>query len=170
MKKLLLFILLLPCLSYGQKIPDYGFDKVTIVTEEQTIQAQLLPVEIEPAKKQDLFYYWYSGNIIHKTQGSFSGRLLDGSYNAYYPDKSLKEQGTFVKGLKDGLWRTWNEGGTLTELLTWKDGIKSGKFELFDDQGNLKVSGKYHHNMIVAKDTSSFWKKINILKKKKKTA
>ena len=169
MKILLYFIVLFPLLATAQDIPASGFDKIRIADQDKIIQAELLPVSSPPAKKVQLLYYWSSSNMIHSTQGSYSGRLLNGLYNEYYLNKSLKVQGVFKKGLKDGIWRNWNESGNLTELYTWDKGVKSGKFELFDAQGKQLQVGEYANNEIVKKDSSSFWKKLNIFKKKKKT-
>ena len=170
MKKLILLVFLLPMFSYAQDLPDFGFDRIRIADQEKIIQAELLPISSEPAKFADRLYYWCSADLIHVTQGSYSGTLLNGSYNEYYLNKSLKEQGQFKKGLKDGIWRRWNEQGSLTEIYTWKLGLRSGKYELFDEQGKLRQSGSYDHDqLIVHKDSSSFWRKFDIFKKKKKS-
>jgi len=168
MKKILLFILLCPLFAHAQKLPDFGFDKVRIVTSDKIIQTETLPVSSDPDIESDRFYYWYSAGAIHSTQGGFSGTLLNGSYNEYYLDKNLKQQGIFNKGLKDGIWKSWSDNGTLTEMYTWKEGLRSGKFELFDDQGHLKQSGFYKADvLVVKKDSSSFWRKLEFFHKKK---
>jgi len=191
MKKILIPLLFISGSVFAQKIPDLGFDKIRIAEADKTIQAELKPVNSNPSLEADRFYYWYSGNSIHSTQGGFSGRLLNGQYAEYYLSKNLKEQGAFKKGLKDGIWRSWNDNGTLIQYYTWEKGIKSGKFNLFDDHGGLKQSGSYRNNTldgriqtyngndqaavvtynagVIIANKPSFWEKINILKKKDKT-
>jgi len=124
MKNILLLICLLPFCTYAQKLPDSGFDKMRIVEPDKIVQADLKEVASAPNIKSDRFYYWYSGNAIHSTQGGFSGRLLNGLYAEYYLNKNLKEQGIFKKGLKDGVWKKWNENGTLSNTTTWKNGLE----------------------------------------------
>jgi antitoxin component YwqK of YwqJK toxin-antitoxin module len=165
MKKFLLLIVIVPMFCYGQKLPDSGFDKIRIVGADKIIQAEIDPVSSDPSLKSNRLYYWYSSNAIHATQGSFSGTLLNGSYDEYYLNKSLKEQGQFNKGSKAGVWRDWTENGTLVQWYTWKKGIKSGKFELFDEQGSVKQKGRYKNGVFV-NDSRSFWQKLNIFKKK----
>lgn len=119
-----MLICFLPFCTYGQKLPDSGFDKVRIVSPGKIIQADIKEVTSDPDIKSDRFYYWYSANMIHSTQGGFSGRLLNGLYAEYYLNKNLKEQGTFKKGLKDGVWKKWKEDGTLNNTTTWKNGLE----------------------------------------------
>src|ERR1700712_5807439 len=123
MKKILFFLLLLSASAGAQKIPDNGFDKVRIAEPDKTIQAYLKPVSSDPEIETDRFYYWYSGNGIHSTQGGYSGRLLNGPYSEYYINKNLREQGAYQKGLKQGIWKSWNERGVLQALYTWHKGI-----------------------------------------------
>jgi antitoxin component YwqK of YwqJK toxin-antitoxin module len=128
----------------AQKYQDYGLDKVRIVEPDKIIQAEIIPVTTEPGIKSDRFYYWYSSNKIHYSQGGFSGKLLNGAYNEYYLNKNLKEQGNFKKGLKKGTWKSWNEDGTLSQISVWKNGV------------------------IVQKSSNLFWKRVNIFKRKLK--
>jgi antitoxin component YwqK of YwqJK toxin-antitoxin module len=191
MKKILILLLCYTGTALAQQIPDYGFDKIRIAEGDKTVQAELKPVNTDPEQTPERFYYWYSGNSIHSTQGGFSGRLLNGRYAEYYLNKNLRQQGAFKKGLKDGTWRSWNDSGLLLESYTWVKGVKSGKFSLFDDHGERKQSGVYHQNLlegpvnnyngnepvnvvtyhhgkIVTGRPETFWDKINLFKKKNK--
>jgi hypothetical protein len=124
MKILLITLcLLVPIALHAQNYPDDGLDKVRIVEEDKVIKAEIKPLISAPKPKTDRFYYWYSGNAIHSTQGGFSGDLLNGLYNEYYINRNLKTQGNFKRGLKDGVWKRWNEDGTLKEVANWKDGL-----------------------------------------------
>lgn len=138
----------------GQKMPDYGLNKVRITAEDKVIQAELKPVNSDPNVETDRFYYWYSSNIVHATQGGFSGKLLNGKYMEYYLNKNIKEEGVFDKGLKKGVWKNWNDAGILSQFYSWKKGTKDGKFSLFDEHGNLKQSGRYQHNLLNGKVTT----------------
>ncbi|HEY2583461.1 MAG TPA: hypothetical protein VGI43_16735 [Mucilaginibacter sp.] len=143
MKRILTILLFLLSGSvYAQKYPDLGLDKVRIVEPDKVIVAEINPVLAGQGTKSDRFYYWYSSNKIHFSQGGYSGKLLNGLYTEFYPNKNLKEQGAFKKGLKDGAWKSWNEDGTLNQISKWRNGA------------------------IVHVDTTTFWKKVNVFKKK----
>ena len=190
MKKLLILFLLFAGAASAQKIPDYGFNKIRIVANEKIVQADLLPVKSDPVPEMDKLYYWSSSNEIHSTQGGYSGKLLNGSYTEYFQNKGLKEQGQFSDGLKTGVWKTWTENGMIVQFYTWENGVMSGDFELFDDRGQIKQKGQYRNNQLngrliryntdgktqvttykngkVVENPSSFWSKVNILKKLRK--
>jgi hypothetical protein len=167
MKKILLLICLFPLCTHAQKLPDFGMDKVHIVDSDQNIQAETIPVNSEPDLYNDRFYFWYSSNRIHSTQGGYSGRLLNGNYKEFYPGKALKEEGYFKEGLKDGIWKSWNEYGNLVEQYTWKKGLLSGKFIRCDEKGYIRQSGKYRNGILLARDSVSLWQKLEFFKKNK---
>jgi antitoxin component YwqK of YwqJK toxin-antitoxin module len=189
MKKLLFIFLLAPLCCFAQKYPDLGLDKVKIVNENEVIQTETIPVTSTAKLNPELFYYWYHANAIHATQGSFSGKLLNGTFSAFYLNKNLKQQGTFKKGLKDGDWKDWTDEGNLTSIIQWKNGTKNGAFILFDSNGKVIEAGKYKENSLngrikfyhgqdsvqvvrynngkitLAKTHPDIWDKINIFKK-----
>ena len=120
---ILIFFCFISIRVYAQKIPDYGLNRVRITQSDQSIIAELEPESSAVSAKPNLHYFWYSANLVHQTQGGYSGRLLGGQYSVFYLNKNLKEQGSFKKGLKDGVWKTWGEDGTLLYTSTWKHGI-----------------------------------------------
>jgi antitoxin component YwqK of YwqJK toxin-antitoxin module len=121
---------------------DDDYDQIRIVDTSQEIRADILPYKTDPKIKNDRYYYWYLNNVIHSTQGGYNGKLLNGHYVAFYPDKNLKEEGDFKRGLKDGMWKTWNRKGDLTNVTTWDEGIA------------------------VPDNQQSIWKKMQFFKKK----
>ena len=145
MKKILVILFFLsPGALYAQKMPDRGFNKIRIQDTSKTILAEINPVNHQPKPKAGLYYFWYGANLIHFTQGGYSGKLLNGEYNEYYLNKNLKEQGFFKAGLKDGIWKSWNEDGSLAQQATWKKGI------------------------LLLPDSASFWRRLNIFRKREK--
>lgn len=143
MRKILVILFLLGSASvYAQRLPDAGLSTVRINESTKTIVAEISQIGDNPSVKPGLFYYWYSANAIHATQGGFSGKLLNGRYTEYYLNKNLKEQGAFKKGLKSGTWRTWNEDGTVSQVSNWEKGV------------------------LVPNEPVSFWKKVkNVIRK-----
>ena len=146
MKRIIYFLLFFISISASaQQMPDIGTTKIRIAEKEQIVVAEINQVADAPVAKPNLYYYWYYTNGIHSTQGGFSGKLLDGQFNAYYLNKSLKEQGSFKKGLKNGTWKSWNEDGTLKLTSNWKNGVQ------------------------ITTPPVPFWKKLPFIRKKKKT-
>ena len=78
------------------------------------------PIRADLAKT----YFWFRQDTILRTVGGYGGRLLDGEFKAFYPNKNLKEYGVFNYGLKDGEWKTWNPDGSLRSVSYWKKGIE----------------------------------------------
>jgi hypothetical protein len=140
---IILLCLIFPCLASAQKVPDFGISKVRILQPDKIIEAETIPLTPKLKPNAVFLYYWYSSNKIHSTQGGFSGRLLNGAYTEFYLTRNLKEQGTFDKGLKNGTWKNWDEEGKLVKTTHWKKGL------------------------LLPDSTVSFWKRINIFKKKK---
>lgn len=137
MKKISLVILFfIYYAAQAQKMPPTEPRQVRIYESDKTVLAGIEPVKPPRRAKPGRYYYWYSANIIHATQGGFSGRLLDGPYTAFYLNKNLKEQGAYSKGLKAGVWKAWQEDGSPGPVTRWKKGV------------------------LVPGDSVSFWKKI----------
>jgi hypothetical protein len=97
--------------------------------------------------KQGHRYYWYSNNSIISADGSFSGRLLHGTYTSYYPDHNLLQQGEFEHGLKKGLWTKWYDGGIVKERAHFSNGLLDGVYELYDAAGLLVARIHYRNGL-----------------------
>lgn len=149
--KRILFCLLWPVYVCAQKVPDAGIGTVRIADAEQTVVAQLGDYHSPTRPDSRKIYYWYSGNQLHQTQGGFSGRLLNGVFSAYYPNKNLKTQGTFKNGLKDGTWKSWSSEGSLFDEVTWSSGTRDGKYFRYDLKGNIAESGHYKDGLLNGK-------------------
>jgi len=167
MRKILFaFLCLISASAYSQNLPNSGFDKVRLTEPDKVVQAELTPVASKPHLKKTLFYAWYSADVIHSTQGGYSGRLLNGKYNEFYLNKNLKEQGLYKNGLKTGPWKSWKEDGSLAAQVTWKNGtiLPDSTISFWK---KLPFFGKRKKQP----DTSiSFWKKLPLIRKKKKSS
>ncbi len=109
--------------------------------------------------KMEQWYHWYQPHQIHKTAGNFSGRLLWGEYEDYFPDGSLREKGFFKKGMKSGEWMSWYENGQLKEVAEYKQGLKHGDYKSFDQKGNVMIQGVFKKG-IYAGVKKSAWKQF----------
>ncbi|QRQ61135.1 toxin-antitoxin system YwqK family antitoxin [Sphingobacterium multivorum] len=91
-------------------------------------------IKISP--NSDKTYVWYESNQLHQTMGGYSGKLLNGQFTHYFPNKNLSDQGLYVKGLKQGVWRHWYPNGNLKSESQWMANIEEGTFVRYDEQGN----------------------------------
>jgi antitoxin component YwqK of YwqJK toxin-antitoxin module len=121
------------------------------------------PLTVRP----DRTYHWYKSDTILATSGGYDGRLLDGAFTVFYPDKNLEEEGLFRNGLRTGEWKIWYPGGKLHSIVHWEDGIKAGAFTEYDIQGlklregyykNDYLSGKVREHMPNGRDTVIVYK------------
>jgi antitoxin component YwqK of YwqJK toxin-antitoxin module len=93
--------------------------------------------------KNTLMYFYYRDDKLFQTQGSFSGWLLHGKYESFYPNKSLESQGQFNDGVKNGQWKYWYPNGFLKSVEKWRNGSKTGYFSEYNDKGVLTKTGRY---------------------------
>jgi antitoxin component YwqK of YwqJK toxin-antitoxin module len=95
-----------------------------------------------------LFYYWFKNNNIHISQGDIGGKVLNGSYKAYYNSDQLKEKGIFCLGLKVGEWVKWFENGKIEERSFWKKGLLHRDFIAYDESGIVIKNFKYKNGIL----------------------
>ena len=79
--------------------------------------------------------------------------LLNGSYESFYLNGSLKSFGWFDQNKPDSLWRYYFENGRKKAEGKFKLGIPSGKWTYYYENGNLKSEGILKGNF-----KSGFWK------------
>lgn len=109
--------------------------KVYVNYIDYTAKAEVISEQKKIKTVDSLIYSWYGSNKIIKTQGGYTGKLLDGNYNSFYLSNNLKERGTYKKGLYNGKWIIWYENGNLKEITYWRKGLKHGVSKLFNTEG-----------------------------------
>ncbi|WCL81780.1 hypothetical protein PPO43_01545 [Saprospira sp. CCB-QB6] len=101
--------------------------------------------------KKGKMYFWYHKDRLLGTEAAYSGLLLEGLYERFYPNQNLLEKGFFHKGLKNGLWQKWWENGRLKEELNWKKGQKKGILRRYNAAGQLIEKGQYRKGKLHGK-------------------
>ncbi len=135
----------------GQKnVNELLTHKVIVNQGDHTIVAYAKPVD-QISLDIDKRYYWFSSNQIKSTQGGFSGKLLNGSYQEFYPNKQLKESGFVTKGLKAGLWKSWDRTGQLQNDYNWNSGRRNGVYHIYDSTGIVFEVGRYRNDLLNGK-------------------
>lgn len=136
---------------FGQQYPkDMLSHKVIVNHDDRTIVAYTKPFKPRSALS-DRQYYWFKQHAIGSTQGGYSGKLLNGSYQEFYANKQLSEAGNMSKGLKHGVWKLWNPNGKLLRDDTWDNGTKTGLYHKYDSLGRAVESGFYKNNLLNGK-------------------
>lgn len=128
--------------SYCQKIhvPKPEATNRVIINNADTVF--VFYTQKDKSKISDMrnrFYAWYSQGKILNTSAGFSGKLLHGNYEVFYPNKNLMVRGRYLKGLKSGLWIYWNSNGNKVKEENWKEGLKEGVCTYYDERTNKIV-------------------------------
>lgn len=141
-------IFLFPVITFAQRIPDLDLTSRVVVNKtDETIYTHVNSDKPNFTPKISNTYFWFSAGQIKSTQGGYSGKLLDGGYESFYPDKTLKEKGAFKNGLKDGEWRKWYPSGNLKEIKYWNKGKDEEKFIILDEQGRKLKEGRMKNKL-----------------------
>lgn len=150
---LALLLIFITCIFSFDKVEgqryskDFLTHKIIVNNDKGSVVAYVKPVKPIPVQS-DQQYYWFSGNQVNSTQGGYSGKLLNGGYQEFYLNKSLKESGLFSKGVKTGIWKNWTESGQLKADYTWNFGKKNGIYHTYDSLGRLAETGKYRNGLL----------------------
>lgn len=148
---LVAFMLLTACMPEIREMDYFLCQPVTINEGSVLIRASVLEEEKTIRPDNSKTYYWFRSGHIRTTQGGIGGKVLNGSYTAFYKDKNIKEKGEFSMGLKDGEWKSWYPDGTLQTVYNWKDGLLSGRFVEYNESGGIRKSGKYKRGKLRGK-------------------
>ena len=129
-------------LSYAQtKLETTALNRIILNNDDTLIQFYTIRSDkkIQPEKQKD--YHWYKADTILVTQNGYDGKLLHGSYRAFYPNKNLMAAGNFRLGTRHGTWKSWHSNGRLKNITRWKNGVATGKMEEYNEAGNLVRQG-----------------------------
>ncbi|KAB1061972.1 toxin-antitoxin system YwqK family antitoxin [Salibacter halophilus] len=149
--------LLTGCSSYNVK-EDINYNLLRIRTDSGTIHTSYTDKSTGTINCKD--YYWMKAREIHKSEGDYSGKLLDGEYTSHYFEGNLREKGEFEKGLKVGEWKVWYQNGELHKIENFKKGLKNGSTIIYKSDTVISTpfknglkhgwSKKYHNDTLIA--------------------
>ncbi|MCT1526451.1 toxin-antitoxin system YwqK family antitoxin [Sphingobacterium hotanense] len=148
--------------SEFEKLMDIR-NRISIIHDDSSKELAYL-TEKQSKPKSEKIYTWYRAQRITSTQGGYAGKLLDGDYRRYFPNKQLAKQGRYMKGLQHRKWTFWNENGKLSKEEHWKRGKLSGSVTQFDNEGSIQMDGhmkdgKWHGKVkkFAASDSLASW-------------
>ncbi len=141
MKKLVIFILLLPISISSQwdftpkfKSKSY-YDSGKLLSE----------IEYKSGKRNGNCTYYYENGNKQSESTYFNGKLK-GNYKSYYESGALREMGEYVYdrnniySRKNGIWKTFYKDGKLKSEATIKDG-KTIHWKFYNPDGELNDLG-----------------------------
>jgi len=134
-----------------EKIEIKAINRQFIKRKDTTYRFYAIIPEQPVKTRPDRTYYWYKSDTILSSAGGYDGRLLDGSFRVFYPDKNLEEDGMFGNGLRTGEWKTWYPGGKIHSVIHWNDGLRDGAFTEYDLQGRKAKEGSYKKDLLSGK-------------------
>lgn len=135
-----MFIPLFLCAQ--SNLPDFNHGNQLTVLQGDTIYM----IRVGQPKKgfepvTDMTYTWFDKGRLGRSQGGYSGQLLDGRLVVKKKSGQLIRQGDYKMGLKIGTWLEWHDNGVVRSSIEWKNGIRHGAFASYDDKGRIKVKG-----------------------------
>jgi hypothetical protein len=126
-------------------------DRRTIIVRDSSLAMKVQILNHTPTRfrcRNKLTYYYHHKDRIHQSQGGYTGSLLDGDWESYFPSNLLSSQGCFEKGLKSGTWRYWYANGRLQREEHWKNGRLHGPFTEFSMNGQPSKQGRYRLGLL----------------------
>jgi hypothetical protein len=152
-------IFLLICIGTIYSLNSQSFDppsklkqfSITVNYDDYTVKTEMLAQPKAICLSNDRTYMWYATQRIMETKGGYDGKLIHGTYRAFYLNNQLKEKGLVKNGLRHKRWKYWYSDGKLREVITWKNGVKDGPYELYNDFGQLMAKGKFKNDKLHGK-------------------
>lgn len=140
-KKIVFIFFLIPCIAIAQ-LKEKNCYTVYINYPDHSIRATVFSKDKKLNVNRSLTYYWYSSNKILETTGGYDGKILNGTYTAFYLNGNLKEKGVFKKGIKNRTWIAWYENGKIKEVVRWRNGLLF-KIASFNGNGQIASEKRY---------------------------
>ena len=104
MKKLLLILLCLPFIGFGQdgEIRKYSKEGGKLLSVINYIDGE---------KNGSFEYYWENGKLL--CEGTYMNGQKTGLHKTYYNNGIIQNKGEYLNGTKVGIWRDYNNNGDL---------------------------------------------------------
>ena len=131
----------------GAEAPN-GVACYRYVALRETRQVRMGREELKCTGPQTLFYRYYypDGNIGR--EGSYKGKLMDGTWRYYYPDGNIEQEGSYKDGLMDSTWHWYYPDGNIEQEGRYKDKLMDGTWHWYYPNGNIKREGSYKEGLI----------------------
>jgi antitoxin component YwqK of YwqJK toxin-antitoxin module len=135
MKKLLLILLYLPMIGFGQEVKRAYYNSGAILSE--------VHYNIEGKRDGTTKYFYDWGAWAIKTEANYKNGKMDGEFTSYTKYGRIKEEGFYkyteegVCSERTGIWKRYYDSGELNSEITYDENGKSVKYISYEKDGTI---------------------------------
>ena len=136
MKKLLLILLCVPLIGFGQtEYKKLYHDNGQLMVEGN----------IKDGKK-DSIWKWYDEKGQLQAEVTYKDGKEEGWYK-WFENGKLKYEGNIKDGEENGIWKNYHENGQVSSEQIFKDGVNDGLAIWYYEDGQLQMKGYLKGNV-----------------------
>jgi len=135
MKKLLLILLYLPMIGFGQEVKRAYYNSGAILSE--------VHYNIEGKRDGTTKYFYDWGAWAIKTEANYKNGKMEGEFTSYTKYGRIKEEGFYkyteegVCSERTGIWKRYYDSGELNIEITYDENGKSVKYISYEKNGTI---------------------------------
>ena len=135
MKKLLLILLYLPMIGFGQEVKRAYYNSGAILSE--------VHYNIEGKRDGTTKYFYDWGAWAIKTEANYKNGKMEGEFTSYTKYGRIKEEGFYkyteagVYSERTGIWKRYYDSGELNTEITYDENGKSVKYISYEKDGTI---------------------------------
>jgi antitoxin component YwqK of YwqJK toxin-antitoxin module len=135
MKKLLLILLYLPMIGFGQEVKRAYYNSGAILSE--------VHYNIEGKRDGTTKYFYDWGAWAIKTEANYKNGKMEGEFTSYTKYGRIKEEGFYkyteegVCSERTGIWKRYYDSGELNSEITYDENGKSVKYISYEKDGTI---------------------------------
>jgi len=135
MKKLLLILLYLPMIGFGQEVKRAYYNSGAILSE--------VHYNIEGKRDGTTKYFYDWGAWAIKTEANYKNGKMEGEFTSYTKYGRIKEEGFYkyteegVCSERTGIWKRYYDSGELNTEITYDENGKSVKYISYEKDGAI---------------------------------
>ena len=135
MKKLLLILLYLPMIGFGQEVKRAYYNSGAILSE--------VHYNIEGKRDGTTKYFYDWGAWAIKTEANYKNGKMEGEFTSYTKYGRIKEEGFYkyteegVCSERTGIWKRYYDSGELNSEITYDENGKSFKYISYEKDGTI---------------------------------
>ena len=135
MKKLLLILIALPMIGFGQEVKRAYYNSGAILSE--------VHYNIEGKRDGTTKYFYDWGAWAIKTEANYKNGKMEGEFTSYTKYGRIKEEGFYkyteegVCSERTGIWKRYYDSGELNSEITYDENGKSVKYISYEKDGTI---------------------------------
>ena len=135
MKKLLLILLYLPMIGFGQEVKRAYYNSGAILS--------VVHYNIEGKRDGNTKYFYDWGAWAIKTEANYKNGKMEGEFTSYTKYGRIKEEGFYkyteegVCSERTGIWKRYYDSGELNTEITYDENGKSVKYISYEIDGTI---------------------------------